>query len=101
MREIRVGLIRDYVAESIELARQGVEIKPLRNRTVMVPDILSEALQEDPRAAQAFATLTPGKQREFAEYIREAQRDTTKQNRLNKIIPMIRQGVGLNDHYRR
>jgi uncharacterized protein YdeI (YjbR/CyaY-like superfamily) len=45
----------------------------------------------------AFASLSPGKQREYTEYIEEAKRDATKQSRLAKITPMILAGAGLND----
>ena len=44
--------------------------------------------------------LTPGKQREYAEYIQTAKQDATKQTRLEKITPMILKGVGLNDKYK-
>jgi uncharacterized protein YdeI (YjbR/CyaY-like superfamily) len=44
--------------------------------------------------------MTPGKQREYCEYISEAKRDATKLKRLEKIIPMIIEGVGLNDKYK-
>jgi uncharacterized protein YdeI (YjbR/CyaY-like superfamily) len=44
--------------------------------------------------------LTPGKQREYAEYITEAKKDETKLKRIEKIIPMIKAGIGLNDKYK-
>lgn len=51
-------------------------------------------------AAKAFEGLTKGKQRELAEYIESAKRPETKIKHLEKIIPMIIEGVGLNDKYR-
>ena len=66
----------------------------------MVPDELQAALQKDTKAAKAFADLTIGKQREFTEHIAEAKRPETKQRRIEKILPMIKQGIGLNDKYR-
>ncbi|MFN4764445.1 YdeI/OmpD-associated family protein [Gillisia sp. Q332] len=48
----------------------------------------------------AFSGLSPGKQREYSEYIIEAKRDETKQKRIEKIIPMIKVGMGLNDKYK-
>ncbi len=38
-----------------------------------------------------------GKQREYCEHIANAKREATKQNRLEKIKPMILQGIGLNE----
>jgi uncharacterized protein YdeI (YjbR/CyaY-like superfamily) len=40
------------------------------------------------------------KKRDFAEYIEVAKRAETKAQRLEKIIPMIRDGRGLNDRYK-
>ena len=39
-------------------------------------------------------------QREYADYVAAAKRDETKQRRIDKILPMIAKGVGLNDKYR-
>jgi uncharacterized protein YdeI (YjbR/CyaY-like superfamily) len=44
--------------------------------------------------------MTPGKQREYAEYIAEAKQAATKERRLEKILPMIAAGGGLNDKYK-
>lgn len=43
---------------------------------------------------------TPGKQPEYADYVREAKRDDTRERRLEKILSMIAKGKGLNDKYR-
>ena len=45
--------------------------------------------------------LSPGKRREYAEYIAEARREDTRNKRLEKIMPMILAGQGLNDRYRK
>jgi uncharacterized protein YdeI (YjbR/CyaY-like superfamily) len=39
-------------------------------------------------------------QREYADYIASAKRADTRQRRIEKILPMIVAGVGLNDKYR-
>ena len=51
-------------------------------------------------ATASFRNLRKGLQREYAEYIAAAKRDETKLLRLQKILPMIMTGVGLNDKYR-
>ena len=62
--------------------------------------MLKRALEAENKAQAAFAALTPGRRRECAEYVAEAKRDETKQKRIDKILPMIRAGKGLNDQYR-
>ena len=54
----------------------------------------------DPALAKAFAGFTPGRQREFANHVGDAKREATRLSRLEKIKPMIMDGVGLNDRYR-
>ena len=98
--DIKVRLIKSYVKEAIDLAKAGKEIKPQRGLPVVVPDELASAFNDDPKAGKAFAQLGLGKQREYVEHIASAKRPETKTRRLEKILPMIKQGVGLNDKYR-
>jgi len=99
-KEINASLIKAYVNEAIELQRQGAAIKPDRGRPVEVPPQLKRALAGNKTASRAFNALTPGKQREYADYISSAKREETRSKRLEKIIPMIAAGQGLHDRYR-
>jgi uncharacterized protein YdeI (YjbR/CyaY-like superfamily) len=99
--EIRVRKIKAYVREAIVIAEQGKEIKPDRSKPVDVPVELKQALARNKQAQSNFRKFGKGKRREFAEYIASAKRDLTKESRLQKIIPMIESGIGLNDKYRR
>jgi len=62
---------------------------------------LKEALALDGELSDAFETLTPGKQREYAEHIATAKQEKTRLSRLEKCIPMIKSGTGLHDKYKR
>ncbi|MEL7473318.1 MAG: YdeI/OmpD-associated family protein, partial [Planctomycetota bacterium] len=42
----------------------------------------------------------PGKQRQYNEHVSEAKREETKLKRVEKIKPMILEGVGLHDKYK-
>lgn len=101
VEEIDEPILRAYVDESIENQRQGEAIKAEKKKPVEVPDELAGALAEDQVADDQFNALTPGKQREYTEYIAEAKRAETRVRRLEKILPMIRAGQGLNDKYNR
>ena len=48
----------------------------------------------------SFNNLTRYKQRKYCEHIVTAKREATKTSRLEKIKPMILQGVGLHDKYK-
>jgi len=99
-KEIKVGRIKAYVKEAIENQRAGKAVKPDRAKPVVVPGELKAALAKQPKAKRAFAALTKGKQREYADYISSAKRAETKASRIAKTLPMIAAGVGLNDKYR-
>lgn len=99
-KDIKPRILRSYLKEAMELAEQGKSIKPVRNRPLVIPPPLRDALSQNKKASNAFNKLTKGKQREYADYIADAKRDETKVKRLKKIMPMIVSGAGLNDKYR-
>ena len=99
--EINVPGVAAYVNEAIENQREGLEIKPSRSKSPEIPEVLQIALKSDTTLKKCFQELTPGKQREYCEYISSAKQDKTKHGRIEKISPMIRAGIGLNDRYRK
>lgn len=100
--EIDKKTVLEYVQEAIENQQQGKEIKPQRkSKAVIIPELLAEALQTEKTLNLAFNNLSAAKKREYCEYIETAKRETTKQTRLQKIKPMILQGVGLHDKYKK
>ena len=99
--DIDKNLVLAYVKEAIENQKQGKEIKPKRTtKKVDIPQELKAHFKTDPQLESHFKSLTPGKQREYCNYIIEAKRDATKQSRLKKITPMITKGIGLHDKYK-
>ena len=99
-KEINPTLIMSYVEEAIQLQVKGLEIKPVRNKPLNLPPQLEDALSKNEKAHAGFKELTKGKQREYADYVSDAKREETKTKRIEKIIPKIVEGVGLNDQYR-
>ena len=99
--KIDKGLVLEYVREAIENQRKGLAIKPERKKSLAVPHLLEDAFRKSPSLQEKFDGLTPYKQREYCEYIESAKQEKTKLSRLEKILPMIEQGLGINDKYRR
>jgi uncharacterized protein YdeI (YjbR/CyaY-like superfamily) len=91
-----------YINEAIENEKKGMRLAPVKkNESVLtIPPLLKEALARNPEMNTAFDSLSPYKQRDYAEYIATAKQEKTKISRLEKIVPMIKQGIGLNDKYR-
>lgn len=99
--EIDDNLILKYLHEAIQNQKLGKELKPERNKTVVIPDELLEVFKEDKELKDCFARFTPGRQREFADYISSAKQTETRKARIQKIIPLILDNIGLNDKYRK
>lgn len=98
--EIRPATIKSYANEAIELARDDRAIAADRTKPVVVPPELKKALRDNKVAGNSFKKLRRGLQREYTDYIADARREDTKIRRVERILPMILAGVGLNDKYR-
>lgn len=98
--EADLELIIAYVSEAIRNAKDGKEIKPQLNKPFQLPPEFREAFKADTSLKKAFDLLSHSKQREFAHYINQAKRPVTRQSRLEKSIPLIREGRGLMDRYK-
>jgi uncharacterized protein YdeI (YjbR/CyaY-like superfamily) len=99
--EIDDQLVLKYVNEAIQNQKQGKELKPDRNKPISIPEELSTIFKEDEELLNCFNRFTPGRQREFAYYISEVKTMETRHARIQKIIPLILENIGLNDKYRK
>mgnify|MGYP000297753447 CR=1 FL=1 len=66
-----------------------------------IPVVLTNALANDKNLKVNFDAFSPYKQREFIEYIASAKQEKTKVSRLEKCLPLIKDGIGLMDKYRK
>ena len=98
--EVPESILLQFIEETIANHKAGKEIKADTSKPVAIPPELQAVLDKDTDLTAKFAGFGKGKQREFAEHISSAKREATKQSRLEKIIPMIKGGIGLNDKYR-
>jgi uncharacterized protein YdeI (YjbR/CyaY-like superfamily) len=98
--QVKAGEIKRYLEEAISHAQAGKEIKPDRDKPLIVPAELAAALKKNKTAGKAFAAMSKSCRREYAEYIAEAKKPETRMRRLDKAMSMITAGIGLNDKYR-
>jgi len=98
--EVEPKLIKQYLAETVSNFKAGKIAKPERKSQLDIPVELSAALQASQKLRSRFASLTPGKQREYAEYIAGAKQEKTRLSRIDKAVDLILAGVGLNDKYK-
>lgn len=99
VNEIDEKLILAYIKEAIEIEEKGLAI-PKEKKETIIPEILQNELDKNSELLAKFNTFSPYKQREFIEHITSAKQEKTQMSRLEKIIPMILEGKGLNDKYR-
>ena len=74
--------------------------KPQKTEAPEMPELLAAIFKKNKALTAAFEKLSPGKQKEYIEYISSAKREETKKERLDKITPIILAGKGLNDKYK-
>ena len=72
-----------------------VELK--KTKEYEVPEEFQQKLNEDPELKTAFEALTPGRQRGYLLYFSQAKQSKTREARVEKYIPKIMEGLGLND----
>ncbi|MBT8324621.1 MAG: DUF1801 domain-containing protein [Winogradskyella sp.] len=99
--DINSTAVLQYVKEAIENQKLGKEIKITRTKKrKKIPVFLEEKLNKNTSLQQHFNNLSMSKQNEYIDYIDSAKQEKTKLSRLEKIIPMIENEVGLNDKYK-
>ena len=88
-----VALIKDAIA----VEKSG--IKPILKKTTefAMPAEFSETLKQMPELKTAFNKLTPGRQRGYLLFFSVPKQSKTIQSRIEKHIPSILDGKGLND----
>ena len=89
--------IKAYIFEAVEVEKAGLEVPMKKTSEFKMPDEFKEALDKDPDLKTAFQSLTPGRQRGYLLYFSQAKQSATRANRVEKLIPKILQGKGLND----
>jgi uncharacterized protein YdeI (YjbR/CyaY-like superfamily) len=99
--KIDKAAVHAYMLEAIENQKKGLALKPERStKNAEIPGLLKNAFAADKVFKAKFDVLSPGKQREYCEHISTAKQEKTKLSRLEKIRPMVLEGVGLNDSYK-
>lgn len=101
-KDIKKTWIKQYVIEAIQNQKEGLEIKPKRKpkSEIVIPEELAKAFKKKKTSKALFEKLSPGKQREVVEYIDQAKRQATKDNRVVKCLELMKEGKSPMDMYR-
>jgi uncharacterized protein YdeI (YjbR/CyaY-like superfamily) len=91
------ALLKATIQEAIEAEKAGLKVTYKKITEHKVPEELQIKLEEIPALKTAFRALTPGRQRGYYLYISAAKQSKTREARIEKCIPRILKGKGLND----
>lgn len=93
-------IIKSYIEEAIQNQKEGKVVEKAKKAKLSVDynldALLKNQLENDSKLKKKFLSLTLIQQRDYANYINEAKRSSTKMSRLEKIIPLIKEGNALN-----
>lgn len=90
-------LLKAYIYEAIEVEKAGLEVEFKKTKEFDVPEEFQVKLDENIKLKKAFESLTPGRQRGYLLYFSNAKQSKTRMRRIEKYIPHILNGKGLND----
>ncbi len=86
-----------YIIQAIELDKAGLKVELKKTTEFVMPDEFQSALNEMSDLKIAFEKLTPGRQRGYLLYFSSAKQSKTRKERIEKYIPKILEGKGLDD----
>jgi len=90
-------VIKDYIKEAIQIEKSGAKIEFKKTDEFNMPAEFEQVLHDSPDFKTAFQALTPGRQRAYLLYFSAAKQSKTREARIEKCIPKILDGKGLDD----
>lgn len=91
------NILKAYIYEAIEVEKAGLKVNFKKTAAYDMPEEFKTRLNKMPSLKKAFAALTPGRQRAYLLHFAAAKQSATRAARVEKCIPMILKGKGLND----
>jgi uncharacterized protein YdeI (YjbR/CyaY-like superfamily) len=91
------NILKNYVFEAIEVEKAGLKVELKKTADFSIPEEFQIKLDAIPALKTAFEALTPGRQRGYIFYFSQAKQSKTRGERVEKYIPQILDGKGLDD----
>jgi uncharacterized protein YdeI (YjbR/CyaY-like superfamily) len=90
-------VVKAYIYEAIEVEKAGLKVVLKTTAEYDVPTEFQNKLDHIPALKTAFEALTPGRQRGYLYYFSQPKQSKTREARVEKYIPQILGGKGLDD----
>lgn len=91
------AIVKAYIYEAIEVEKAGLKVALKKTSEYDIPEEFKQQLDKEPALKAAFEGLTPGRQRAYLFYFAQAKLSKTRISRVEKYIPQILKGKGLED----
>lgn len=95
--QITKAVVKAHVKQAIAVEKAGLTVDFKAKRELALPEELTQILRKDRKLAKAFHALTPGRQRAYVLHFTGAKQSQTRIARIEKCIPKILAGMGMND----
>lgn len=93
----KAATLKAYVEAAIAVEQAGLKVDFKKTDAFAMPDEFRAHLEGDTALKEAFAGLTPGRQRAYLLHFSSAKQSKTREARIEKCIPQIMDGLGLDD----
>lgn len=90
-------VLKAYIYEATEVEKAGLKVRLKKTAEYQIPPEFKKKLDKQPALKTAFNALTPGRQRGYILHFSSGKQPQTRESRIEKCIPQILKGKGLND----
>ena len=90
-------VLKAYIKEAIAIEKAGLKVELKKTAAFEMVTEFEKELNKNASLKNAFAALTPGRQRGYLLHFAAAKQAKTREARIEKCTPIILQGKRLND----
>jgi len=91
------SVLKAYIEQAIKVEKAGLKVTLKTTAEFKIPEEFQNKLDKNPTLKKDFEALTPGRQRAYILYFAAAKQSKTREARIEKCMPQILNGKGLND----
>lgn len=91
------AVLTSYIREAMKIEKAGLKVEMKTTKEFEMPEEFRAVLKKNAEVKRAFNALTPGRQRAYLLHFSAAKQSATRVARIEKALPDILKGKGLND----
>jgi uncharacterized protein YdeI (YjbR/CyaY-like superfamily) len=91
------SVLKTTIRAAIKVEKAGLKVEFKKHTELEYPEEFQRKLNASAALRKAFAALTPGRQTAYNLFFSGAKQSKTRESRIEKCIPQILEGKGLND----